>query len=111
MFLWIWGSNSKEVDLGFVESKVCANCEKTRPFKLILQYCYSHFFFIFGWLTSKKYLLLCEECQHGESVDSNQIEATLDRHPIPFMRRYGWTFLFAYLVGLLLFAIFFWKPE
>jgi len=47
----------------------------------------------------------------GSSVDSKKIEANFKKHPIPFMRRYGWTFFLTYLVGLFLYFLFYWKPD
>ncbi|MFO1372626.1 MAG: hypothetical protein U1F42_09615 [Candidatus Competibacteraceae bacterium] len=100
MFI-IWGSGSDTKDLGVVETKHCDTCEKERPFKLILQYRYRHLYYLFSWISQKKYLLICDVCHHGCEVDSKKIEPKLKKNPIPFQRRYGWTFL----VGLVAFFI------
>ena len=57
----IWGSGGKSIDLGQTQTKRCETCEKDRPFKTLLNYRYAHLYYIFGWLTQKKYLLLCGE--------------------------------------------------
>ena len=93
----IWGSAGETKDLGAVETRRCDTCKKERPFKLFLQYRYSHIWYLFSWISAKKYLLLCDVCHRGAELDSGKVESKLKKNPIPFRRRYGWTFL----VGLI----------
>jgi hypothetical protein len=88
----IWGSGGKEADLGQVELRNCPTCERERPFKLLLQYRYAHLYYL-RWVTSRKYFLACDVCRHGSELDTARIEAKFDKHPIPFMTRFGWAFL------------------
>ena len=90
----IWGSGNGGADLGVVENRACATCEKERPFKVLLQYRYAHLYYL-RWVTKKVYYLACEVCHRGVELDAKSVEAKLKTHPIPFMTRYGWTFLLA----------------
>ena len=96
MIGWIiWGSGGNSVDLGVTEHKHCETCERERPFATILQYRYAHLYWIFSWITEKHYSLLCMICSRGWALDTKEIEKSLPQNPIPFMRRWGWSFLLA----------------
>lgn len=101
----IWGSRGESIDLGQVELRECKTCEKVRPFKLYLQYRYAHLYYIFKWVTKKKYMIACDVCNHGWELKTKEIEATFDKHPIPFMTRFGWTFLVGFFAIILLMGI------
>jgi len=90
----IWGSGNGNADLGVAEHRACATCERERPFKVLLQYKYAHLYYL-RWVTKKAYYLACEVCHRGAELDARAVEAKLQKHPIPFMTRYGWTFLVA----------------
>ena len=90
----IWGSGNGAADLGVAEHRDCATCEKERPFKAMLQYKYAHLYYL-RWVTKKVYYLACDVCRRGVELDAKSVEAKLKTHPIPFMTRYGWTFLIA----------------
>jgi hypothetical protein len=100
----VFGRGGKAKDLGLAEHRVCPTCEKERPFNLVIQYRYAHLFWL-RWVTHKQYLLACSVCHRGERVDSKEVEAKLDRHPIPFMTRYGWTFLAAFFLIFVCMAV------
>ena len=92
----IWGSGGGEIDLGQVEIRPCATCEKERPFKLFLFYRYAHLYYL-RWVTSKKYHLACDVCRRGWELEAAEVEAKLEKNPIPFMTRFGWTFLVGFI--------------
>lgn len=106
MPVFIWGSGSETKDLGIVETKRCSTCEKDRPFKLFLHYKYSHIGYVFSQVSEKKYLLLCDVCHRGVELDAKEVEQKLVKNPIPFHRRYGWTFLVGLIVLWVVFAAF-----
>jgi hypothetical protein len=99
----IWGSGGGGADLGQVELRHCQTCEKDRPFKLFLQYRYAHLYYL-KWVTKKEYLLACDVCRRGWGLKSDEVEAKLEKNPIPFMTRYGWTFLVGGLALVFLIA-------
>jgi len=92
-----FGSGGKATDLGVVETRKCSTCEKDRPFKLIVEYRYAHIYWL-KWVTQKAYRLACDVCRRGwvlKDAQAKEIERTFTTHPIPFMHRFGWTFLIA----------------
>ena len=98
----IWGSGGNGADLGLVEHRSCSTCEKERPFKLILRYRYAHLYYL-RWVTKKTYTLACDICHHGWVLNAADVESKLAKNPIPFMTRYGWSFLVGVPVTLVLF--------
>ena len=101
----IWGSGGNSVDLGQVELKHCETCEKDRPFKLLLQYKYAHLYYL-RWVTEKKYHLACDVCSRGWELKTAEVEQKLEKNPIPFMTRFGWTFLVGAIALILLMSNF-----
>lgn len=97
----VWGSGSKSVKFGNPEIKRCQTCGKDTQFRNVVEYRYAHIWYLFSWVTKKRYLSLCEICERGVELDKKQVESTLLSNPIPFQKRYGW----AFLVGLIAFAI------
>ena len=85
----VWGSGGSTINLGPLDTRRCDICEKDRPFDVILQYRYWGLYWIFNFMTQKKYLLLCDVCERGWELEANKIESSLKSAPIPFMRRYG----------------------
>lgn len=101
----IWGSGGGSADLGHVETRQCPTCEKERPFKLFLQYRYAHLYYL-RWVTKKQYHLACDVCLRGWELDAKDVEAKLEKSPIPFMTRYGWTFLVGFAALIFILAAF-----
>ncbi|MGJ3253075.1 MAG: hypothetical protein ACFE0J_18370 [Elainellaceae cyanobacterium] len=115
MLSWIvWGSGGDSVDLKVIDHLQCDTCEKVRPFKILLQYRYAHIYWVFACVTEKKYLLVCDVCHRGWELKAKEIEKTFSKHPIPFIRRYGWmflVFLFVSLIGFAAVASYFESPN
>jgi hypothetical protein len=105
MIVWGWGR--RNVDLGMAETRPCVGCQKEQPFRLLMQYRYFRLYWVFGLVTSKKYLRLCSACGKGQEVEAQQVEPNLERLPIPFMQRYGLlTFAGALVVFIGFMAVF-----
>ncbi len=85
----VWGSGGDVLNLGTIETRHCDICEKDRAFDLVLEYRYFGFYWIFNFVTRKKYLMLCSICQRGWELDAKKIESALKTQPVPFMRRFG----------------------
>jgi hypothetical protein len=99
MINWIiWGSGGNSIDLGVVEHQHCETCERERPFRTILHYRYAHLYWVFSFLTKKEYLLLCDICSRGWTLNTAEVEKTLTKNPIPFIRQWGWTILVGLIV-------------
>jgi hypothetical protein len=93
----IWGRGGDNKDLGQVGTRQCPICQTERPFKLFLQYRFAHLYYIFGWVTQKKYMIVCDVCRRGRELAAKEVEGKLEKNPIPFMKRYGWTFLVGFI--------------
>ena len=91
-------SRSETVNLGHVEDRPCIVCERERPFNLILQYEWSDIYWLFGAVSKEQYLLLCNICSRGYALETKATAATLEKDPIPFMRRYGGAIFFGSIV-------------
>ncbi|RUL75340.1 DUF3149 domain-containing protein [Dyella choica] len=103
----IWGTRGKNAALHVVEHRDCKTCEKNQPFRLMLQYQYSHLYYVFRWVTKKQYFLACDICKRGWTLDAKKVEADFKQkqkpHPIPFGDRYGWAALLVIvaLIGIM----------
>ncbi|WP_431266388.1 hypothetical protein ACQ859_14670 [Roseateles chitinivorans] len=97
----IWGSKGAVAELGVQAHHHCATCERERPFKLALQYKVHHIYYLFQWISSKKYLLVCDVCQRGSELKAKDVEAKLTSNPIPAMQRYGWVGLLVVIAALI----------
>jgi len=100
----IWGSGGQTLDLGEMEKKACVTCEKERPFKLFLNYRWSHLYY-FRWVTKKEYMLACDVCRRGWELKAKEIESKLRKHPIPFMTRFGWAIPVGIIGALMLWGL------
>ncbi|MDH0866562.1 hypothetical protein [Mitsuaria sp. GD03876] len=98
----IWGSKGAVADLGVQNHHHCATCERERPFKLALQYKIHHLYYLFQWVSSKKYLLVCDVCQRGAELPAKEVEPKLTKHPIPVFQRFSWVLLLGVVAALLL---------
>ena len=101
----IWGYGGDCVNLWLTENRYCLTCEKERSLKVFLQYRYSHFWYVFKWVSEKHYIVICDVCQQSmelvDTKDIKKIKASLKTNPIAWGTRYGWTFL----VGLIALGI------
>ena len=98
----IWGSRPVTKDLGEFANRYCEVCGRKGSARLFLKYKAHHFWFIYGAISEKKYLILCELCNQGWEPNPKNIEKRFSKHPIPFMRRNGCLVL---ILGTILFLI------
>ena len=96
----VWGHRSESVDLGSTGIHNCPVCERERSFRLLLHYNWSHMYWVFGQVSAKTYHIACEICHRGWEADSQEIEQQIGHNPIPFMRRKGWMFPAAGMLGV-----------
>jgi hypothetical protein len=86
----VWGNGQGLVDLAHEQVQACANCGQNRPFKAFLKYRYFHLYWVFGAITERKYLQLCNICSRGTEIPKEQLALfNLQAPPLPFMRRFG----------------------
>ncbi len=85
----IYGSGGNRIDLGRFSTEHCADCQKARPHKLILDYKYEHLYWC-KTVTEKQYYLFCAFCQGSAwNMETADVESRLGGSPIPFTTRYG----------------------
>lgn len=89
----IWNSGGDIVQLGYHETKYCETCEKTSSFNVILEYRYWGLYWLFNFVTSMKYLLVCEVCQRGVRLEKTEVKQKHKTASIPFMHKYGFLIL------------------
>ena len=85
----IYGSGADRIDLGRFSTEHCADCQKTRPYKLVLDYKYEHIYWC-KTVTEKQYYQFCTFCRGSVwNLEAEAVELKLGRNPIPFSTRYG----------------------
>src|SRR4051794_3393570 len=95
----VWGSGSDLIALEHGEMQPCTTCGQSRMFKNFLQYKYFHLYWVFGAVTERKYLQLCDICRRGTQIPKDHLSLfNLQAVPIPLMRRFG-LLIFAGLIG------------
>ncbi len=76
------------MNLGQRETHWCAQCGQQRRFELLLIYKCWCLYWIFGVVTSRKYLKRCSACGSGWELDAKKV-APFVQPAIPFMQRFG----------------------
>ncbi len=99
--MWLWGEGRDVIELGTGLRADCRHCARAQPFRNVLVYRYLHVWFLFCWVTHKRYVAVCEGCRRGREHDTRTFERTLARSPIPFYRRFGGLVLLAMLLLVL----------
>lgn len=96
----VWGSGGKTVYCSMRE-QYCDVCKEERTHHIMLGYRYWGVYWIFNFITEKHYLLVCAICDRTTELNSDTVEPTLDKHPIPFIHQWG-------CVSLIIFMVAFW---
>ena len=101
-----YGWKTRSLPLAELGTQSCARCGTTRPFRAFLKYSNFHLYWIFGMVTSRKYLAACSVCSQGVIVDKSQLQLapTAIEDPIPFMEKWGLG-VFILIVGVVVFAV------
>lgn len=84
----IWGWQKRSINLSRRETHWCSNCGQQRPFSLFLQYACWRLYWIFGFVTSRRYMKQCSFCGGEWWLDSRKVDPSV-HVPIPFMQRFG----------------------
>jgi hypothetical protein len=97
----IWGSGSGVCIAGEAGMRDCPVCGSAQRFDLSVSYGYAHIWYLFSWVTRRKYLSVCSRCHNGIVLSKREFRDRVPKDPIPFMRRRGWLLL-PVIVGLVL---------
>lgn len=95
-----WGTRMHVVNLGHTEIHVCSNCRQERRFDLVLVYKRWFLYWLFGFITCRKYRMVCEVCRRGWELRREKVEPYVSEVHIPFMHRYGLASLAVALAAL-----------
>lgn len=88
----IWGSGHKDVRADITDTSVCPQCRRTNNFSVVVDYDYSHMYWLFKSIKNVSTSLVCKECGHAQALDKQrqgQLYSNLGGNPIPFMDRFG----------------------
>jgi hypothetical protein len=86
----VWGNGGDLVDLAHEQVQACATCGQNRPFKVFLKYRYFHLYWVFGAITERNHLQLCDICRRGTEIPKEQLSLfNVQAIQLPFMRRFG----------------------
>jgi hypothetical protein len=99
MIFFGWGR--KAIPLAEMGTYSCPRCGLPRPFRAVLSYNYFRLYWIFGMVTSRRYLCACTICGQGSAIERSQIPNAPPSDPIPFMQQWG-LFLFLGAIALLI---------
>jgi hypothetical protein len=97
----IFGTRGDVRELGDIGVRPCPVCQAERFFKNVIAYRYFHIWFLFGMVTSQKFLEMCTICRRGREIASENARNLVSGSPIPFMRRFGLLILVVVVVGII----------
>lgn len=99
-----YGWKTKSIPLSELGTQSCPRCSANRPFRAFLKYTNFHLYWIFGVVTSRKYLAACTVCNQGVVLDKNRLAPTANEDPIPFMEKWGLG-VFVAIIALIVFIV------
>src|SRR5271166_5306648 len=105
--MFIWGNGHRSLQFTLEKPKRCEHCGLEGERLLVIEYDYSHIFWVFKGLKNKVSTLICLRCTADEQLDKageRAAFAELGRNPIPFMDRYGAVVLVAIIAAWMAFA-------
>lgn len=86
----VWGTGGNAKTIGNSEYKTCETCNQANEFQYLVQYRYFHIWYLFSFLTSRKYFEVCSHCGASHEVTKKQVLQKQTKIPIPFVRKNGW---------------------
>ncbi len=84
-----YGKDTVVIPLDHTSYEHCPKCETNCLHSLVLQYEYTHVYYIFGQLGSQKFYSVCDKCQHGSERNLDDADRRGFIRVIPFLHRYG----------------------
>ena len=89
MRIILFSSADEQLYLGEAGVRGCNLCRKPHGFQFILAYTYFHLWYLFGIVTKREYLLICNGCNNTTAIAKPDATAQFSTAQIPFMRRFG----------------------
>jgi len=87
----IFGQISEHLRLGPTNSRACPACRQEQPFSLLLEYDYAHLYYLFGFVTRRRFRVACDRCGNVWKASEKEIAEArpLARGAVPFLHRWG----------------------
>lgn len=102
---FIWGSGGGRSEEGNLpEVCQCDTCKNITKMKGVIYYRYFHLWYLFSFLTSKKYVYECSHCNNGYQVSKEEFSKYFKKNHIPFIRKLGWLIVVAIIAAFIVFG-------
>ena len=107
MSVLIWGHRGKTSSSAPAGVPSVPTAVRRALLKNVLEYQLNHVYYIFGFVSKKRYLRLCEVCGRGEVLGAAAVESQPGKVPIPWLDRFGCLGVLGAIAGLILLAVVF----
>ena len=100
--MFIWGSGHNTVQKSVTDNCICSGCGGTNNLSVVVDYDYSHIYWIFKSVKNVRTSLVCENCGHAQDADDQKKSDLFEKlggNPIPFMDRFGGVVLVLIFAG------------
>lgn len=104
----IWGSGNKTVKKHVVDSYICPECGRADNLSVVVNYDYSHLYWIFRSVKNVRTSLVCENCGTESAADKQRQKDLFDKlggNPISYFDRFGGVFLVMIVAAVVGFAV------
>jgi hypothetical protein len=103
---YIWGSGGGRAVASDGGMRMCPICDSAQAHDLVVTYRYWHFWYLISFVVTRTYSFVCRRCGNGVVAQPVEYRDKLDKDPIPFLRRRGWTIPVFALVPLIAFGMY-----
>ena len=90
--IFSWGSRGGVKELGSCGQRSCPSCQKDSEFAGLVTYTVRHVYWLFRWVTGRKFHMQCTNCGAAFPADSGDFDSAAASKAIPIMDRRGWMF-------------------
>lgn len=104
MFI-VWGYKTKSIDLDGKRSGHCDRCDRLCAFRSRVYYQHNHLWYVFGFVSRKRYTQSCEVCGHERDIDPALVHAEFGKNSVPFWDRFALLSAFGGLAGIVIFLV------
>ena len=84
-----YGWRKKSLHLADMHTQACSRCGTPGLLQLFVTYTSVHLYWIFGVVTSRKYIAVCSGCRGGVQYNKQEVGHLITHNPVPFMDRWG----------------------
>jgi hypothetical protein len=105
--MFVWGKGHKSARKSVIANSSCPGCGRADRMSVVVDYDYSHIYWLFRFVRNRKTSLVCEHCGMAQSADQERerdLYAKLGGNPIPIMDRFGGVALLLIVAGLVAFS-------